>query len=187
MIGYLCVEYKEFWFFIISQPFLFSLGFSGHFLSTFELERRLKMKVDEVGLLLLHLYEYNSVCFLKPATPLRFSGRWNGRLFLVLKTHAIWHKPKEKAFPLKEGRRGYIAHSKHFTFKVTAGEEQVSRAVYVPFYSNKIKDKQEKQLTHTYRLIEAKIFMEATKWNKEKIGIIRWQLLGSFFRVFLSV
>ena len=31
----------------------------------FELERRLKVKVDEVGLLLRHLYGYNSVLFLK--------------------------------------------------------------------------------------------------------------------------
>ena len=36
-------------------------------------------------------------------------------------------------------------------------------AVYVPFYSNKIKDKQEKQVTHTYTLIEAKLFVEAAK------------------------
>ena len=44
---------------------------------------------------------------------------------------------------------------------------------YVTFYSNKDKDKQEKQVTHTYNLIEAKIFKEATKWNKEKIDIIK--------------
>ena len=56
---------------------------------TFELERRLKVKVDEVGLLLRHLYGYNSVCFLKPATPLRLPARLNGRLILALKTHAI--------------------------------------------------------------------------------------------------
>ena len=31
----------------------------------FELERRLKLKVDEVGLLLRLLYGYNSVCLLK--------------------------------------------------------------------------------------------------------------------------
>ena len=43
----------------------------------FELERRLKLKVDEVGLLLRHLYGYNSVSILKPATPLRLPGRWN--------------------------------------------------------------------------------------------------------------
>ena len=44
---------------------------------TFELERRLKVKVDEVGLLLRHLYGYNSVCFIKPVTPLRLPGRLN--------------------------------------------------------------------------------------------------------------
>ena len=36
-------------------------------------------------------------------------------------------------------------------------------AVYVPFYSNELKDKEEKQVTHTYPLIKAKSFMEATK------------------------
>ena len=35
------------------------------------------MKVDEVGLLLRHLYGYGSACFLKPATPIRFAGRLN--------------------------------------------------------------------------------------------------------------
>ena len=44
---------------------------------TSELERRLKVKVDEVGPLLRHLYGYNSVCFLKQATPLRLRGRFN--------------------------------------------------------------------------------------------------------------
>ena len=45
--------------------------------STFELQRRLKLKVNEVGLLLLHLYGYNSVFFLKQATPLMLPGRLN--------------------------------------------------------------------------------------------------------------
>ena len=44
--------------------------------------------------------------------------------------------------------------------------------VYVRFYSNKVKDKQEKQVSHTYNLIEAKGFIEPTKRNKEKIHII---------------
>ena len=44
---------------------------------TLELERRLKLNVDEVGLLLRHLYGYNSVCFLKPATRLRLPGQLN--------------------------------------------------------------------------------------------------------------
>ena len=43
----------------------------------FELEARLKEKVDEVGFLHRHLNGYNSVCFLKPATPLRLPGRLN--------------------------------------------------------------------------------------------------------------
>ena len=60
----------------------------------------------------------------------------------------------------------------HLTAK--AAEEPLSGAVFVRFYSNKVKDKHEKQFTHTYNLIEAKDFMEATKWNKEKIDIVRW-------------
>ena len=42
-----------------------------------ELERRLKVKVDEFGLLLRHLYGYNSVCFLKQATLSRLPGQLN--------------------------------------------------------------------------------------------------------------
>ena len=44
---------------------------------TFELKTRLKLSVDEVGLLLRHFYGYSSVCFLKPATPLRLPARLN--------------------------------------------------------------------------------------------------------------
>ena len=58
--------------------------------------------------------------------------------------------------------------------KGKAAEEPLSRAVYVRFHSSKVKDKQEKQVTHTYKLIEAKRFMETTEWNKEKVDIIRW-------------
>ena len=47
--------------------------------------------------------------------------------------------------------------------KGKAGEKTLSGAVYVCFYSYKVKGKQEKQVTHTYNLIEAKIFMETTK------------------------
>ena len=55
----------------------------------FDFERQLKVKVDEVGLLLTHLYGYNSVSILKPATPLRLPRRWNWGLVLALKTHII--------------------------------------------------------------------------------------------------
>ena len=70
-------------------------------------------------------------------------------------------------------------------FKVKAGEKTLSGAVYVCIYSNKVKGKQEKQVTHTYALIEANIFMETTKWNKEKIDIFRWQAKVIFLRVIL--
>ena len=39
----------------------------------------------------------------------------------------------------------------------------ICMAAYVPFYSNKVKDKEEKQVTHTYALRQVKIFMEAAK------------------------
>ena len=73
------------------------------------------------------------------------------------------------------------------TLKGKTAEEPLSRAAYVRFYSNKVKDNVEKQVTHTYPLIEARRFMEATKWNKEKIDIISFQVVESFYRVFLSV
>ena len=47
--------------------------------------------------------------------------------------------------------------------KGKADEEPLSRAVYARFFSNKVKDKQEKQVTHTYKLSKAKGFMKATK------------------------
>ena len=37
------------------------------------------------------------------------------------------------------------------------------------FIQNKVKDKQEKQVTNTYNLIEAKSFMEATKERRDII------------------
>ena len=44
------------------------------------------------------------------------------------------------------------------------GKEPLSRAaVYVPFHSNKVKDKQKKQVNHTYDLIEAKVFL----WQRQ--------------------
>ena len=58
-------------------------------------------------------------------------------------------------------------------FKGKAGEKTLSGAVYLCFYLNKVKGKQEKQVTHTYSLIEAKIFMETKKWNKKKVDTIR--------------
>ena len=51
---------------------------------------------------------------------------------------------------------------KHFTLKVKL-VNTLFGAIYVCFYSNKVKGKQEKEVTHTYTLIEVKIFMETTK------------------------
>ena len=48
------------------------------------------------------------------------------------------------------------------------GKEPLSRAAYVPFYLNKVKDQQEMQATHTYNLIKGKIFMEAKKLKKKE-------------------
>ena len=44
---------------------------------TFELDTRLKLKADEVEILLRVLHGYNLICFLKPVTPLRLTGRLN--------------------------------------------------------------------------------------------------------------
>ena len=44
---------------------------------SFELERRLKLKVRDVGVLIRHSYWGNSLCFLKPATLSRLQRRLN--------------------------------------------------------------------------------------------------------------
>ena len=49
---------------------------------------------------------------------------------------------------------------------VKADEEPLSRAVYVPFYSNKVKEKQEKQFTCTYALMKAKHFHGSDKMKR---------------------
>ena len=54
-------------------------------------------------------------------------------------------------------------HSKHFAYKVKLMRLLYLGLFYVTFYLNKGKDKQKKQVTHTYSLIKAKVFMEATK------------------------
>ena len=88
---------------------------------TVELERPLKVKVDEVGLLLRHLYGYNSVCFLKPATPLGKPGRLNiVRISCCFENTRHLSQTKGKSLnetkgpPLKVWMRGLILHSKHF-------------------------------------------------------------------------
>ena len=86
------------------------------------LERPLKVKVDEVGLLLRYLYGYNSVSFLKPVTPLRLPGR-----LTIVKISRCFQNTRHltqteersldqtEAPPLKEYKRGIITHSKQFT------------------------------------------------------------------------
>ena len=86
------------------------------------MDRRLKLKVDEVGLLLRCLYGYNSVCFLKPATPFGYQHDWTEDSFLLWK-HTSFEKnerkkPRLEAFPLKKCKRESIALSKHCTCKV---------------------------------------------------------------------
>ena len=44
---------------------------------TLKSDTRLKLKADEVELVLRILYGYNLIYFLKPATPLRLPGRLN--------------------------------------------------------------------------------------------------------------
>ena len=89
------------------------------------------------------------------------------RQLLALKTHLFntsqRKKPRVEALLLKECKRGFIAHSKQFTYKVKLVRSPYLGLFIFSFYSNKVKDKQEKQVNHTYFLIEAKIFMEAKK------------------------
>ena len=50
--------------------------------------------------------------------------------------------------------------------KGNAAEEPLYRTVYVPFFSNSVKHKQEKQGMHTYNLIEAKSFYGSEKMKQ---------------------
>ena len=69
-----------------------------------------------------------------------------------------------EALALKECKRGFIAHSKHFIYKVKLVRSPYLGLFMFPFInSNNIKDKQEKKVTHTYALRKAKIFKEARK------------------------
>ena len=49
---------------------------------------------------------------------------------------------------------------------VKASEGPLSRAVYVPFYSNKVKNEQENQFTDTYALLNAKNFHGSDKMKR---------------------
>ena len=120
---------------------------------TFELERRLKLRVYKVGPFLRHLYGYNSVCLLQPVNPLRLPERFN--LVTISSCFGNTHHLTE-------------------AFMRSASSQRIEERICYALYLSKIKDKQENQVAHTYKLIEAKIFMEATKWDKEKIDIIRW-------------
>ena len=87
---------------------------------------------------------------------------------------------------LHRHRRGHGFESRWVTWVFQAHETIVQQVrgsylhlitntalhITLPSYSNKVKHKQKREVTHTYPLIEAKIFMKALKWNKEKIDII---------------
>ena len=114
------------------------------------------------------MYGYNSICLLKPINPLRLPGRL--RLVTISScfgnTHHLTQTEgnslHEKRFQPTNGREDLL-RTLNTSLQGKAGESALSRAVYDSFYLNKIKDKQENQAAHTYKLIEAKIFMEATK------------------------
>ena len=74
---------------LLRQPVSLGTEFGYIGQPSFELERRLKLKVDEVGRLLRYFYGYNSISFLILATALRLPGRWNRGLILAFKTQAI--------------------------------------------------------------------------------------------------
>ena len=117
--------------------------------------------------MLRHLYGYNSVCLLKAVNPLRLRGRLNlvtssscfGNTHHLTQTEG--RSVNEKHFQ-STNRREDLLRTLNTSLQGKAAESALSRAVYVSFYLNKIKDKQENQVPHTYKLIEAKIFMEET-------------------------
>ena len=126
------------------------------------------MKVDEVGLLLRHLYGYNLACLLKPINPLRLPGRLNlvtisscfGNTHHLTQTEG--RSVDEKRFH-STNRREDLLCTLNISLQGNAGKRALSRAVYVSFYLIKIKDIQKNQVGYTYDLIEPKFFMEATK------------------------
>ena len=78
--------------------------------------------VDGVGLLLRHLHGYNSVCFLKPVTPLRLPGRLKiVRISCCFENTRHLTQAKGRRLdeteppPLKVWMRGLIAQSKRIT------------------------------------------------------------------------
>ena len=132
------------------------------------MEKRLKLKGYKVGPFLRHFYGYHSVSLLKPVNPLRLPGRLNlvrinscfGNTHHLTQTEG--RSLHEKYFQ-STNRREDLLRALNTSLQGKAGESALSRAVYVSFYLNKIKNKQQNQVAHTYKLIEAKIFMEATK------------------------
>ena len=113
---------------------------------TIDLEGRLTVKVDEVRLLLRHLYGYNSACFLKPATRLRLPGRLNlVRISCCFKNtrHLTQTKRRSldetKAPPLKVWMRGFILQSRHFTSKVKLLRSPFLGRFIIPFIQIKSK------------------------------------------------
>ena len=63
---------------------------------TFKLDTRLKLKTDEIELLLWVLYGYNLICFLKPTTPLRLPGRLKWGLVVLLKITPSYINQRKK-------------------------------------------------------------------------------------------
>ena len=64
-------------------------------------------------------------------------------------------------------------HFQYFTYKVKLVRRPYLWLYMSLFIQVKSKINKTKQVTHTYNLIETKIFMEATKGSKEKIDNIR--------------
>ena len=112
------------------------------------------------------MYGYNSLFCLKQATLLTLPGRLKiVRISCCFETtrHLTQTKGRSldetKAPSLKVWLRGLYAQSIHFTEKVKLLRSPFLGLFFVHFYSNKVEDKQEKQGTYTYTLIEVKGFM----------------------------
>ena len=115
--------------------------------------KTIKLKVDDVELLIRHSYWGNSVCFPKPATPSKLQGRLNlVRINCCFKNTRHLTQTKGKGFYqseallLKECKRGFISQSKHLAYKVKLFRIPYLGLFYVTFYSNKVKAKRELEL-----------------------------------------
>ena len=112
---------------------------------SFELERRLKLNVEDVGVLIRHSYWGNSVCFSKLTTPSKLQGRLNlVRINCCFKNTR--HLTQTVGKSLDE-KRSYSKNVREDLLSTLNTSLKLMRIPYLglfSFYLNKVKTKQKK-------------------------------------------